>query len=415
MRLRTKLLAVLLACAGIALLPQAADAAGPTEIRDVNYNQDEFGPALVNLNSLDLYLPADESPGAGSLRPVVVWVHGGGFMSGDKANRMGDKVKLFNDLGYVVASLNYRLSPDISKSCCDFDPLRVRAPDHIGDVAEAVWWLTRNVATHGGDPDRMVLIGHSAGAQLVSLAGTSPAWIEGRGTSMDQILGVVSLDTDTFVVSRETADSAPIQARMLAWNSHGTPQEEAVEPRWDRMSPLLFADPSDPPFLFVTQGHRPPRMAANLEMVNALGQDPANALVGVFLDHEGINTALGSPTDTTEETARVSAFVQQVIASAEPAGVRIKKRPAKRVIVKVPRGKRKAPLRKVRFAFVGTGRTSGFQCRMDRGRYGKCVSARSYRLKPGSHTFRVRPLYPSGRPGDERTVKFKIVARRIRR
>ena len=183
----------------------------------------------------------------------------------------------------------------------------------IADVAEAIGWLSRNIRDYGGDPDAIVLIGHSAGAQLVSLAGTSTAWIKGRWVSPKQILGVVSLDTDTFNVGEEAADTSPLQERMLAWNAFGTPTEEAAEARWDRMSPALFADPSDPSFLFVTQATKPGRIAANQAMATKLGEDPAAAVVAVPYDHEGINTALGAADDASVETARVSQFVQEAM------------------------------------------------------------------------------------------------------
>ncbi|HNG58018.1 MAG TPA: hypothetical protein PLX70_11295, partial [Solirubrobacterales bacterium] len=151
------------------------------------------------------------------------------------------------------------------------------------------------------------------------------------------------------------------------------------------------------------------RMAANDEMATALGQDPAQSVVGVPLDHEGINEALGSITDGTVETARVSQFVRKVAEGARPAGVRMVRRPARTIVVK-RRGALR-PGRQVRFGFVGTGRASGFQCRIDRQPFTRCRSPRDYRLKPGKHVFRVRALYPSGRPGNERTVTFRIVRR----
>lgn len=393
-------------------LSGSATASEPARaVLNVDYNLDRTRPAIAAQNHLDLYLPA-QSGSARSLRPVVVWVHGGALMVGDKANRMPNKVRLFNDLGYIVASLNYRLSPEISPQDTSqaFAPGRVRAPDHIADVAEAIGWISRNIARHGGDPDRLVLIGHSAGAHLVSLAATNPSWLAGRGVSGDQILGVVSLDTDTWNVRAEADPNAvgvSASRRIMPWHTFGTPEEEAADPRWDSVSPLLHADPSDPPFLLVTQLGRPARLASNSGMATALGQDPATSVVGVPLDHEGINTALGSPTDPTVGTARVSQFTRAVVSAARPAGVRIVRRPPRRV-VQVKRNAR----RRVAFAFRGTGRTAGFQCRIDRQPYRRCGSPRSYRLRPGFHTFRVRPLFPSGRPGDERKVTFRIVTRR---
>lgn len=419
------LLSLVFALVGVVLAP-AADAAGPRVIKDVNYNQDEFAPPQSIYNSLDLYLPDDASPRSGRLRPVVVWVHGGAWMTGDKSNKMTHKARLFNDLGYIVASVNYQLSPDISGDWDgQFPPLRVRSPDHVADVAESIAWLTVNIQRHGGDPDRIVLAGHSAGAHLVSLVATNPSFLKGRflfvpgrRVSPKQVVGVVALDTDAFDIRQEADASNPFngpQRLALIWNAFGTPEEEAAHARWEAASPILHADASDPRFLLVTQSNRALRMMSNRAMATALGQDPDETVLGVPLDHAGINDVLGDPSDPTAETSRVREFVLDAVGSASPAGVRMVRRPPKRVVVGVPRHRRKAPRRKVTFAFRGTGRATGFQCRIDRGRYAACRSSKSYRLKPGSHTFRVRPLYPSGRPGDERKATFRIVARRGRR
>jgi acetyl esterase/lipase len=406
-----------------------ASAAAATEparsVLNLNYNQDEIGPAQVSSNSLDLYLPAESGPESKGLKPVVVYVHGGGLMTGDKANRMPDKVRLFNGLGCVFASLNYRLSPDISDGNLDdaFAPDRVRAPDHIADVAEAIGWLSDHVSAYGGDPDRLILIGHSSGGQMVNLAGTAPAWIKGRGVSPKQVLGVISLDSDTFDVRSEAdpaTSTASLSRRISFWQVFGTPDEEAANPFWDSQSPLLSADPSDPPFLFVTQSARPARVASNGEMATRLGQNPQDSVVGVPYDHNGINTALGAADDSSAETTRVSQFTRELIDAALPAGVKITRRPAKKIAVRVkakgrrPAARKRALRRaraKVRFAFKWTGRASGFQCRIDRKSFQKCHSPRTYRLGLGKHTFRVRPLYPSGRPGETRKVDFRIVAR----
>lgn len=417
-------LALLLACA-TSIATRPASAAEPARaILDLDYNLDEIGPPELWQNSLDLYLPATSGQADRNLKPVVIYVHGGGLMVGDKSNRMPDKVNLVNGLGYIFASVNYRLSPDITDGDLSdaFAPGRIRAPDHISDVAEAIAWISRNIRGYGGDPDRLILIGHSSGGQMVNLAGTDPSWLRGRWMSPDQLLGVVSLDSDTFDVRSEadpdTSTASPSR-RISFWQVFGTPSEEAADPHWDSQSPLLFADPSDPPFLFVTQSARPVRVANAGEMANRLGQDPSTTVVGVPYDHEGINTELGSAGDSSVETARVSRFVQDLVQSAAPAGVKIVRRPASKVVTLVRRrATRKATKRaknkvrrKVSFAFRGTGRASGVQCRIDRTGFSPCRSPKSYRLGPGSHTFRVRARYPSGRPGDERRVIFRIVAR----
>src|SRR5690242_16521010 len=92
-------LALVSACAGG---PAAASAETPARVvTDIDYNQDEFGPTLKSLNSLDLYVPAIPDGARVGPRPLVVWVHGGSLMTGDKSNRMTDKVRLFNGLGYI--------------------------------------------------------------------------------------------------------------------------------------------------------------------------------------------------------------------------------------------------------------------------------------------------------------------------
>ena len=164
-----------LAMAGLMLVAVPAAAEPARVITDINYNADEVGPAQSTSNSLDLYLPATDD-GFEGLRPVVVWVHGGAWMTGDKSNRMTDKVNLFNSLGYIVASLNYRLSPDISEGSFDgtWDPTRVRSPDHIADVAEGIAWVSNNVRHYGGDPDRLVRL--RVGDALEKVCREQPGW-----------------------------------------------------------------------------------------------------------------------------------------------------------------------------------------------------------------------------------------------
>jgi len=186
---------------------------------------------------------------------------------------------------------------------------RVRFPDHPHDVGEALGWLTRNVRRYGGDADRLVLIGHSAGAHLASLVGVDPSFRSAYGVPARAVRGVVSLDTAAFDVAAEAAGSRHPQ---LLWNAFGTPREEAADLRWATASPINFADRRDPPFLLVTQRRRS-RVAANGAMLRALGDRRRDSLVAVALDHAGINRMLGSPRDATGETEAVMAFDGAVV------------------------------------------------------------------------------------------------------
>ena len=120
----------------------------PTTVRGL-----AFGPDPRQ--SLDLYLPAAPGP-----RPLVVYVHGGGWVAGDKAN--ADDVANIAPLvahGFAVASVNYRLATE------------ARFPAQIDDVRAALGWLRSHAADLGLDADRVAAFGVSAGAHLAVLLG----------------------------------------------------------------------------------------------------------------------------------------------------------------------------------------------------------------------------------------------------
>ncbi|WP_240636047.1 alpha/beta hydrolase [Caldimonas tepidiphila] len=103
---------------------------------------------------LDVYAPEAAAPGP---RPVLVFVHGGGFVRGDKADR-DNAGYFFAREGFVTAVPNYRLGP------------KHRWPAGAEDIASVLRWLRQNAAEFGGDPQRIVLMGESAGAAHVAAA-----------------------------------------------------------------------------------------------------------------------------------------------------------------------------------------------------------------------------------------------------
>src|SRR5262245_36720584 len=100
---------------------------------------------------LDIYTPE----GAKNL-PVVFWIHGGGWQTGDKTS-IQIKPRIFAEHGFVFVSTNYRLLPTVEMG------------DLIRDVAKSLGWVHKNIANHGGDPKQIFVMGHSAGAQLAAL------------------------------------------------------------------------------------------------------------------------------------------------------------------------------------------------------------------------------------------------------
>jgi len=143
----------------------------------------EFPPPHPGLLSLDLYAPRDAVD-----RPIMIHVHGGGWRRGDKS-RCAAIAAAFVREGFVFLSMNYRLLPEAG------------VQTQAGDVARAVAWTRGNAAELGGDPDRIFLMGHSAGAHLVALVGTDGRYLEDRDLSLDAVRGVVVLDTQVFDIA----------------------------------------------------------------------------------------------------------------------------------------------------------------------------------------------------------------------
>ncbi len=380
------------------LVPAVAQS-GPRTMRDVDYDIDSPpAPSPASQNFLDVYSPAGARRGS---RPVIVYVHGGGWSIGDKANQITDKVNLFTGLGYVFVSVNYRLSP---RDATTFDPGRVRHPDHAHDVGEALGWLDRHVARHGGDPDRIILIGHSAGAHLVSLVGTDPRYTAAYRVATRQLRGVVSLDTDAFDVTEQaTPGIGRPRALPLFWNAFGTADENAATGSWRDASPLTWADPTDPPFLLVTSTV-PGRLRDNTRMAQALSQP--DSVLSVPLSHAGINDAVGAPGDESGVTDAVTGFIERVLPNAAPRAS-ITEHP-KRVVAHghAPRaGDLPLQSEPARFEVPVPDRRSRS--------YKRCRSPRRYRLRPGRHRFRVRALAEDGTRGRADSFTFRV--RRVRR
>jgi acetyl esterase/lipase len=132
------------------------------------------------LQKLDVYLP-DEPAGS----PVMVYIHGGGWAKGDKA-AVGVKPAFFNGKGWIFVSLNYRLLPE------------GKHPANVDDVALSIAKVHDEVEKHGGDPDKLFVMGHSAGAHLASLVATNPKPLEKAGKSPAILKGVISLDTNAY-------------------------------------------------------------------------------------------------------------------------------------------------------------------------------------------------------------------------
>jgi acetyl esterase/lipase len=250
--------------------------------RNVRYlNIEGVEPGLT---SLDIYEP----PADGECRkaPVVMWVHGGGWRKGDKRHAVTDKVRLFNDAGYVFVSVNYRLTNLRT-------PEPIRYPTHNEDVAAAVAWMVDNAADHGGDPKRIALLGHSAGAGIVASVGTDERYLAEHDLDLDALRCVGPLDTQAFDVSA-VIDGGGLSA-VLYRGIFGTDPEQVRD-----ASPLTHveAGKSIPDMLLVERGE-PARRAILEKFADALRDAKVDVTVidGSALTHGQVNTQIGAPDD----------------------------------------------------------------------------------------------------------------------
>jgi arylformamidase len=222
-------------------------------------------------------------------------VHGGGWRQGDKASGpVARKAAWAESLGAAFVSVNYRLTTPGSD---------VMWPDHGDDVAAAVAWVQTDGAVVGLDPDHLVLVGHSAGAHLVSIVGTDPALLTGADADPHGIDCVVALDVDY-----DLADAA---GQALIANAFGTDQEvlAAASP------PVQVERHGAPsaPFFVVTRGgaQRIAKAQGFVDVINDSGGS-AQLLDATGYSHEEVSAQLGEPADTLV-TPPVTDFVRSCL------------------------------------------------------------------------------------------------------
>lgn len=100
-----------------------------------------------------------------SNKPIIFYVHGGGWFMGDKKEFNEKIASFFISKGFICVSVNYPLSP----YPYNFEENKNRHPEHIKSVFQAFNWIEENISKYGGDPNTINVMGHSAGSQLVAL------------------------------------------------------------------------------------------------------------------------------------------------------------------------------------------------------------------------------------------------------
>jgi acetyl esterase/lipase len=263
------------ALAGAGLLhPRAKLPPGTQVQRDLAYGSD---PA----QALDLY----SLPGQGRGRPIIVMVHGGAWAFGDKAHRGSIEAKIAHWLprGYLFVSLNYRMLPA--------QPVGGQA----ADVARALAFVQRNARAWGGDPERLTLMGHSAGAHLVALLSADPRLAFAQGAR--RWPATVALDSGAM-------DVVEIMQRRhldLYDRAFGADPGE-----WRRLSPVHQLQRTAVPVLIACSTQRRDRPCAQAQAytARARGLGVAGAVLPLDLDHGEVNKELGAEQNYTAAVDR---------------------------------------------------------------------------------------------------------------
>jgi acetyl esterase/lipase len=256
-------------------------AAGAQSInRDVPYAQPANGK-----QSLDIFAPA----GAHNL-PVVFWIHGGGWQIGDKSD-VKTKPQAFMDKGFVFVSINYRLVPTVDMTTL------------TRDVAKAFRWVQDHIAEHGGDPTRVLVAGHSAGAQLSALLCTDERYLKAEGLGFEHIKGCVPVDGDTFDLP------AIIETTETRRRVHGQPQAKYSDRQKFGDDPEKFRDFSAvnhvargkgiPPFLLLHVADHPDTsiQARHFAEILKAAAVPVTVFAAPETNHMKLNDHLGLPDD----------------------------------------------------------------------------------------------------------------------
>lgn len=234
------------------------------------------------MQTLDFWAP-DPAAGAGGLVPLVVFVHGGAWSKGTKDNGTGRwKIAHWRSAGYAFATIDYRLVP------------AARVEDQAADVAAALRALRDRAGALGVDPARVVLMGHSAGAHLVALVGTDPAFLAGAGLSYRDLAGVIAIDGAAYDVPRQIADAGAFMRRAYA-EAFGS---DAARQR--ALSPTLQAAAPNVAHMLLLHVQRPDGVAQAQGLASALRAGGTAVEVAAFAGtglegHVEINRRLGDP------------------------------------------------------------------------------------------------------------------------
>lgn len=207
------MLSLIAACSPVGVLNALAPRNGVMRVDTLAY---AAGPR----HGVDIYAPTPATAAA----PVVVFFYGGGWEAGQRTMYRFVGATLAAN-GVVAVIPDYRVYPD------------ARFPDFIVDGARAVAWARAHAAAYGGDPNRLFLMGHSAGAHIAALLSLDGRWLAAQGMSPRALAGTIGLAGPYDFLPLETPTLKAI---------FGPPAD------WPASQPINFVGPGAPPMLLAT-------------------------------------------------------------------------------------------------------------------------------------------------------------------
>lgn len=242
-----------------ALIPK--DAGGQRAAQDVS-----FGP--LPRQKLDLYRPTrTDGGGRQSDLPIIVFIHGGSWQDGTK-DGYSFVGRALASRGFLVAVPNYRLVPE------------VRYPAFLEDNAAAVQWVIDNAAAYGGNPSRIVLVGHSAGAYNAAMLALDTRWLGSQRANVKGFVGLAG-----------PYDFLPLDGPITQAAFRDEKKPETTQP-------IAFATADDPPVLLLHGAKDTTVFPRNSRILHErLSNAGADARLKIYpeLGHIEILTALSRP------------------------------------------------------------------------------------------------------------------------
>ncbi len=240
-------------------------------------------------HKLDVYQPANTTSNKPSL-PVVFWIHGGGWQAGDKSD-VALKPKVLTDRGFVFVSTNYRLLPEV--------PMQ----ELIQDVAKSLAWVHKNIAKYSGDPQRIFVGGHSAGAQLAALLCIDQGYLAAEGCNFTMLRGCIPVDGDTYDIPKIISTAEHRQTlyggKMFTFG-HRQKFGNDPEKHVDFSAVTHVAKGKNiPPFLVLYFSGSPDTTAQAKRLESVLRESgiTANAVGKGDSNHSRLNDDIGQPDD----------------------------------------------------------------------------------------------------------------------